>query len=94
VEERKPEPRPLEQTGNLQVSVNVNEARVSLDGTEVGIARNAVPLILRDVPAGEHRLRIDATGYVPEERRITIVADEWAMEGVTLHQPTAAPLKQ
>lgn len=76
-EERKPAPRPLEQTGNLQVSVNVDEARVSLDGAEVGIARNVVPLILRGVSAGEHRLQVEATGYVPEERQITIIANRW-----------------
>lgn len=91
-EERKPAPRPLEHTGNLQVSVNVDEARVSLDGVEVGIARNAVPLILRGVSAGEHRLQVEAKGHVPEERRIIIVADDWTSEGVALRQ--SAPMGQ
>lgn len=91
-EERKPAPRPLERTGNLQVSVNVDEARVSLDGAEVGVARHAVPLILRGLSAGEHQLRIEAPGYVPEERRIIIVADDWTSEGVALRQ--SAPMGQ
>jgi TIR domain/PEGA domain len=79
-------------TGKLQVSVNVDEARVSLDGAEVGIARNVVPLILRSVPAGKYRLRVEATGYVPEERRITIIANGWTSEGVALSQPSPAPV--
>jgi hypothetical protein len=91
-EEPKPEPPPLKQTGNLQVSVNVDEARVSLDGTEVGIARNAMPLILRGVPAGEHRLQVEASGYMPEERQITIMANRWTSEGVDLRQPPPAPV--
>jgi hypothetical protein len=92
IEERKLETRSLEQTGNLQVSVNVDEARVSLDGTEVGIARNAVPLILRGVSAGEHRLQVEATGYEPKERHISIIAGEWIMEAVTLRQSSSAPV--
>jgi TIR domain/PEGA domain len=92
LEERKPELRLLEQTGNLQVSVNVDEARVSLDGTEVGIARNAVPLILRGISAGEHRLQVEATGYEPKERHISIIAGEWIMEAVTLPQSSSAPV--
>jgi hypothetical protein len=91
-EERKPASRPLESTGNLQVSVNVDEARVSLDGTEVGIARNAVPLILRSVSAGEHRLQVEARGYEPKERHISIIAGEWIMEAVTLRQSSSAPV--
>lgn len=94
--DRSPQPtlpvRTLEPTGNLQVSVNVDEARVSLDGAEVGVARHAVPLILRGLSAGEHRLRIEAPGYVPEERRIIIVADDWTSEGVALRQ--SAPMGQ
>jgi hypothetical protein len=93
-EQRERETRSSEQAGNLQVSVNVDEARVSLDGAEVGIARNAVPLILRGLSAGKHQLRVEATGYVPEERQITIIANRWTSEGVALRQPSPAPAKR
>jgi hypothetical protein len=82
---------PPEETGNLQVSVNVDHARVSLDGTEVGIARRALPLILRGIPEGQYRLRVEATGYVTAERRITVAADQWTSEGVILRQAVLPP---
>jgi hypothetical protein len=93
-EKRKPKMCPLEQTGNLQISVNVDEARISLGGVEVGIARNVMPLILRGVCAGEHRFRVEAPGYVPEERQITIIANRWTLEGVALRQPSPAPVER
>jgi TIR domain/PEGA domain len=93
-EERKAKTCPLEQSGNLQISVNINEARVSLDSVEVGIARNVVPLILRSVCAGEHRLQVEAPGYVPEERQITVIANPWTSEGVALRQPSPAPAER
>jgi hypothetical protein len=82
---------PPEETGNLQVSVNVDQARVSLDGAEVGIARRALPLILRGIPEGQYRLRVEATGYVTAERRITVAADQWTSEGVILRQAVLPP---
>jgi hypothetical protein len=91
-EQPKPERDPSKQTGILQVSVNVDEARVSLDGAEVGVARNAVPLILRGLSPGEHRLQVEAKGYVPEEREITIIANRWTLEGVALRQSSPAPV--
>jgi hypothetical protein len=62
--------------GRLNVSVNVDAAKVSVDGESVGTARRIAPLSLSKVAAGTRRVRIEADGYEPAERRVYIVADE------------------
>jgi hypothetical protein len=52
-------PRLPPPTGTLQVNANVVGALVVLDGRNVGIT----PLLLRDVPAGEHRIKVHAKGH-------------------------------
>lgn len=54
-----PLPRLPPPTGTLQVSSNVVGALVVLDGRSVGIT----PLLLRDVRAGEHRIKVHAKGH-------------------------------
>jgi hypothetical protein len=75
--------RPTAQ-GSLQVSVNVETAEVSIDGTKVGTARRTAPLLLSNIDVGLHRIRVDAEGYEPSEQRVNIVADQWEQVPVNL----------
>jgi TIR domain/PEGA domain len=76
--------------GTLQVNVNVDAARVSVDGTEVGIAHRVAPLILLGLAAGDHRLRVEADGYQPQERRVNVGQNNWLSEGFILREQTQA----
>jgi hypothetical protein len=40
--------------------------------------------LLDDIDAGQHRVRIEAQGYEPQEHRVTIVANESSQEGFRL----------
>ena len=80
----KPQPQTSNLRGSLQVNVNVDRATVSIDGRVVGEVRQTVPLLLGDIDAGQHRVRIEAQGYEPQEQRITIVAHEWTQKGFRL----------
>jgi hypothetical protein len=70
--------------GSLQVNVNADMATVSIDGTTVGVVRRTVPLLLEEIGVGQHRVRIEAQGYEPQERRVTIVENESSQEGFRL----------
>ena len=76
--------------GNLQVNVNVDAARVGVDGTEVGVAHRVAPLILLGLAAGDHRLRVEADGYQPQERRVNLAQNNWLSEGFILREQTKA----
>lgn len=90
VEIRPEQPRTKPQTqtstlrGSLQVNVNVDMATVSIDGRVVGKVRRSVPLLLDEIGAGQHSIRIEAQGYEPQERRVTIVENESSQEGFRL----------
>ena len=68
----------------------MDAARVSVDGTEVGVAHRVAPLILLGIGAGDHRLRVDADGYQPQERRVNLAQDNWLSEGFILREQTQA----
>ena len=76
--------------GTLQVNVNVDAARVGVDGTEVGVAHRVAPLILLGLAAGDHRLRVEADGYQPQERRVNVGQNNWLSEGFILREQTKA----
>lgn len=79
------DPLPLQVLqGHLQVNVNVDAARVSIDGVGVGIARRQAPLFLSNLKAGMVRIRIEADGYESQERRVNIGANEWTQAGFRL----------
>jgi hypothetical protein len=66
--------------GWLEVSGNVTGARVLLDGVEVG----AVPMGLTRVKAGEVELRVEADGFTPAERMVSITVTGSVHEFATL----------
>lgn len=75
--------------GKLQVSANIDNAKVSIDGTVVGVARRVAPLFLTGIKPGQHRIRVEAEGYEPQERRINIVENEWSQVGFALNRRLA-----
>ena len=52
--------------------MNVDAARVSVDGIGLGMARRQAPLFLSNLKTGMVRIRVEADGYEPQERRVNI----------------------
>jgi hypothetical protein len=78
----------LAKQGYLQVGVNVETAHVRINGIEVGIARQEVPLRLRH-EVGTLIVRVAADGYDPVERPVTIAENQWTREAFVLRQRVA-----
>lgn len=59
-------------SGNATVSVlsNVSNAKVFLDGREVGV----VPVDIKDVKPGDHVIEVKAEGYAAREERVSVAA--------------------
>jgi hypothetical protein len=57
-----------ENDGRLLVRSTPAGARVFVDGNEQG----RTPAVVRDLPRGEHRVRVTQDGYTTEERRVVI----------------------
>jgi hypothetical protein len=70
---------PVAPPTRVMVSSPIQGATISLDGA----AQNASPLV-REVEPGEHRIRVEASGYQPVERRVTAVAGELVNVDVSL----------
>jgi len=65
--------RDLEQTGHLDLRIDVPEARVSVDGDPVGTA----PLVgIVDLEAGSHQLKIEKPGALPRVMSIAVAAGQ------------------
>lgn len=76
-------------TGELTVRANVPEATVWLDGERAGALVDGT-LVLRDVEAGVHTIKIDADGYQPYTTTTTVDAGKQARLQVALQaKPTA-----
>ncbi len=75
-------PPPL--VGHVQVNVNVTDAVIQLDGTEIGQASPGQALNLRDLPLGVQRLTVSAPGYQPQEQAIEIKANAWTQVAIRL----------
>ncbi len=59
--------------GHLRVNIDEKlKARATLDGE----ARGAVPATIRNIPPGEHLLRIEADRYLPDEQTIIIQGED------------------
>lgn len=72
--------------GNLQISANIDDVQVSIDGIKVGVARRAAPLFLTGIKPGQHRVRAAAKGYEPQEQRVNVVENEWSKVGFQLNR--------
>ncbi|MGH7960219.1 MAG: PEGA domain-containing protein, partial [Candidatus Binatia bacterium] len=81
-----PPPLPLQMQGYLQVNVNVDTAEVSVDGRSVGVTRRDKPLEIRDLAVGKVRVRVEAEGYEPLERPVSVELNKWAQEAFVLNR--------
>lgn len=75
-------------TGSLEITANVNGASISLDGGVVGIY-SGTPLLLEDIPAGEHEIVARMDGFQQAVRTITVEAgrtSQVAMELILLSE--------
>lgn len=71
--------------GELEIHVDVPEARVELDGTDLDSARLAVPM---RIDAGEHTIKANGPGYEPAQQQVTIVARQRAVLTMNLQRTT------
>jgi len=74
-----PAPTPVILQGHLQVNVNV-PVNVQVDGEQKGTARPGSPLNLRDLSTGTVMVRLEAEGYQPMEKSVTIQRGQWTQE--------------
>jgi len=81
----------LEKTGLVYVSTNPPDASVYIDGS---LAHQKTPTILRDLPPGEHFIRIELDGYNDWERNIPIVGKKATVLANTLLIPKEWPIKE
>jgi hypothetical protein len=74
-------------TGGLQIRANVADARVFLNGREVGqISSRDLQLALRDLPAGAHELMVVAAGYRVWVQEVSVRAGTTTPLDVMLRQ--------
>ena len=81
---------PAPEVGNLQVIVQVPEARVYVDGQYVGSASRNEPLSEQGFLPGNIEVKIEADGYRPLLTRTTIRPYEWTQLPVHL-EPSSSP---
>lgn len=77
-----PEPPVAPTTGQLQVSVNVPNAVVKVDGVLVGRAAPGSPLKREGLNKGEHRIEVSAEGFPPWQGRAGVRPGEWTRVAV------------
>ncbi|MBU0498690.1 MAG: SUMF1/EgtB/PvdO family nonheme iron enzyme [Gammaproteobacteria bacterium] len=68
---------PIPLTGQLQLNVDAPNARVWLDGSEIGSAGPGSPLNKEGITTGRHRIRIEAEGRQPWEGEAEINRGQW-----------------
>jgi subtilisin family serine protease len=73
---------PVVDTGIISVSSTPGGATIFLDG---GTAGHITPSTLTDIPAGIHAVRLEKSGYVPNETSIEVVAGETVAVSLTLY---------
>jgi TonB family protein len=64
-------PPPLPSTGSLRVATQPDGARVLIDGADRGVS----PLVLDALPLGTYKVRIEQSGFEPEELEAAITAE-------------------
>ena len=76
--------------GGLQVSVNVQGTRISLDGADRGSASPRAALELRDLPAGRVSVKAEAPGYLPATQVVEIQEGQWTQAKFILAKASPA----
>jgi hypothetical protein len=86
------EPAPLLLQGHLQINVNATNSKITIDGENKGMANPNRPLSLRNLPAGSLSVRIDAEGFDPIQKTVTINRNKWTQEMFELSRTKVASL--
>jgi len=63
------------QTGVIRVDSGPQKAEIFFDGRFLGVT----PAMIRDVPYGQHALRVEKYGYSPVRRRVQFDSPEWSV---------------
>lgn len=66
--------------GEVQVSVEPEDARISVDGEDVGTGSRTVP----ELEPGDHVVRVEREGYAAQERKLTVVRGQRIAETFAL----------
>jgi protein kinase-like protein/PEGA domain-containing protein len=75
--------------GRLLVRSTPGAAVVTVDGRDVG----TTPVVVRNLAAGVHRVRVARDGYLPDDRRVTIAPSRPAQSIiVALERPRTSPV--
>jgi len=87
-----PEPAPVILQGHLQVNVNT-QVNVQIDGEQKGTASPGSPLSLRNLSTGTVMVRLEAEGYQPMEKSVTIQRGQWTQEVFELQRERVARIE-
>jgi cyclophilin family peptidyl-prolyl cis-trans isomerase len=85
-----PPPAAMAMTGNLQVNVNAPEAQVFVDGVAAGTASPQAALNLKDLPAGDVRVKVEAPGYDMAEQQVKVAPGQWTQAALVLSKRAEA----
>lgn len=77
-------------TGSLNIKIDPRGSEIFLDGELMGSA----PLLLNQVPAGSHVIRIENKGFHPEERTVTVTDGTAADVILTMRPATTASTEE
>ncbi len=82
----------LDRKGDLQISVNVHNVRVSINGKEYGNMEPYFPEKYLGLPSGNLTLKVESKGFETIEKQITIRGNEWTKENLKLKFKKEPPL--
>ena len=86
------EPAPLMLQGHLQINVNASNSKITVNGESKGTANPNQPLSLRNLPTGSMSVRVDAEGFEPIQKTVTINRNQWTQEVFELNRTKVASL--
>ena len=76
--------------GSLRIDSTPQGARVFIDRQAAGVT----PLVVSDLGAGSHAIRIEADGYLPWTSAIRVIADRRTRVNTTLDLPDSASVRR
>ena len=87
------EPAPVVLRGHLQINVNATNSKVTINGESIGTADPSKPLSLRNLSTGRMSVRVDAKGFEPMQKTVTISRNQWTQEVFELSRTKVAGLE-
>lgn len=74
-------------TGSLSITSNVDGATVEVDGTVRGTTATGIPVVVSNLSAGSHPVKVSKTGYTTWQQNKTVVTGETTAVDAVLTQP-------